>query len=224
MGKTLREVIGTLYRLEFPDGKSYIGACLCTASRRYHRHKRLAISGDTAPIHDAWRRLGPPQLIILSTGIARLSIWQEEKKAIRLNDTIAPHGYNAKSGSDKPPGHLGKPGGMLGKKHSDAARQKMTRSSLGKPGTNLGKRFSVEHKERIRQANLGKTHSAKSIERMRAAHRGAVCSDEHKEKIRKAMMGRPSPMRGRKHTEETKAKMRLARLRRKVEIDDQQPA
>lgn len=224
MGQTLREVIGTLYRLEFADGKSYIGACLCTASRRYHRHKRLALSGDTAPVHDAWRRLGAPQLIILHSSITESIIWREEKKTIRLNDTVVPNGYNAHNGSDKPPGHLGKPGGMLGRKHTDAARQKMRQSSLGKPGTNLGKQFSPEHKERIRQANLGKKHSAQSIERMSAAHRGAVCSDEHKEKIRQALIGRPSPMRGRKHSDETKAKMRRAQLRRKVEIDDQQSA
>ena len=210
----LREVIGTLYRLKFADGKSYVGACLCTASRRYHRHKRLAIDGDTAPVHEAWRRLGAPALVILATDISEDALWGAERNAIKNHTTRIPHGYNATSGSSRPPGHFGKKGAMTGRKHTAAARLKMSQSSIGKPGTNLGKKFSQEHRERIRQAMIGKRHTIEALAKMSAAHRGSVHSQETKEKIRLGNIGRISPMKGRKHSESTKAKMRDAQSRR----------
>ena len=82
--------------------------------------------------------------------------------------------------------------GIMGHKHSEETKQKISRARLGKP-TNLGKTMSAEQKQKLREANLGK-----------------IVSVETGQKISKAKKGKP----GNPRSEETKAKMRASHLAR----------
>jgi len=66
---------------------------------------------------------------------------------------------------------------MIGKKHSEETKRKMSLKKKGKP-------FSGK----IADWN-GKKHTPESIQKMRLAHAGSKCSPETREKIRKANSG-----------------------------------
>ena len=80
----------------------------------------------------------------------------------------------------------GVPSGMLGKKHSEETRQKMSESRRRRPS----KQHTPETKEKIRQARLGSKRSKETVEKQANAIRGR----------------KKQP-----HTEETKLKISLAR-------------
>ena len=62
--------------------------------------------------------------------------------------------------------------------------------------------------------NIGIKRSEETKKRMSEAQKGRIFSEETKRKIRErlAELNRPSPMKGKKHTEESKAKMRASTL------------
>jgi len=103
-------------------------------------------------------------------------------------------------------------------KETDKRVQKISEARKGRPTWNKG--LTKETDERIEKLanipwNKGKTkdmhtqleRSKKSRQKMSESHKGKKLTDEHKEKIRQKMLGRPSPMKGRHHTEEAKRKI-----------------
>lgn len=93
-----------------------------------------------------------------------------------------------------------------------------------------GRRHSEESKRLIGKANKG-ADTSKAVEASVAVRRGKSLSKEHKAKLSKALKGRRSPTKGmkfpdrksptksgftgKKHSEESKAKMRAAKRRRR---------
>lgn len=114
---------------------------------------------------------------------------------------------------------------FLGKKHSDETKRKISDANKGKPAPNKGVSPSQEVKEKLRLAHLGKKMSIESREKMSISRKGRTSgmkgkhqSEYSRKKISEAMRGenhpnygKPSPMKGRIHTEETKRKMREKR-------------
>jgi group I intron endonuclease len=126
-------------------------------------------------------------------------------------------------------------GGALGRKHSEETKRKISASNKGKKWTQeqrekirltrlnpsleeklrriengkrlaksrIGCHHSEESKRKISKSNIGKKCSLEAIEKMRLSHLGKKQSPEHLE-------NRMSKLRGRKNTEETKIKIRLA--------------
>jgi group I intron endonuclease len=126
------------------------------------------------------------------------------------------------------------PIGMRGKKHSEATKEKLRQ-------LNLGKKLSPESIEKTRQAHLGKPnnaylnknnigkmgmsgkkHSVESIEKMRQAKLGkyrgemTIIKPKHfkPKHFKKKEENYVHPNKGRKRSEETKAKMRISRIKR----------
>lgn len=118
---------------------------------------------------------------------------------------------------------------MRGKKHDEKARANMSRAHLGKPLSEehkakmRGRKLTEEHKAKLR----GRKHTAEEKAKIREAHTGKKCTEETKAKIRKKLTGRKlteehkakigvavsgekNGFFGRHHTEESRAKMRLA--------------
>jgi len=89
-----------------------------------------------------------------------------------------------------------------GRKHTDAAKEKVRQSRLGKP-TFLGKRHTAETKAKISRALTGRVFGEATIDKMRQARLGKTLSETTKEKLRMIMTGR-------KHTPETRAKISVA--------------
>lgn len=192
-----RPVIGDLYRLDFADGKSYIGASI-RSRKRYEEHRRLALQGNTAPVHAAWRLHGKPTFTILERGLQNDALWRAERNAIYHYNTLMPHGYNCMPGSEKAPGHLGFVASLE------------TRKKLS--NFHSGKKLTLEHAEKISKALTGKTrpaHSEETKKKMRLSHRGSIGykhTDETKQKIRLVQLGR-------KHSAETCEKRRLTAIK-----------
>lgn len=163
-----------LYRLDFPDGKSYIGACTCGGAERYKRHQKAVKGGSTLPVHKAWRRLGPPILIILKKNMLEEKLWSAEKQAIIKYGTKVPYGYNGYDGRDKAPG-------MLDKKHSENTLKIMSDAKKGK-------RHSLEHIEAVRQANLGKKRTREARINMGVAQKRRFENPQEREKARQGTL------------------------------------
>ena len=207
IGQT-HKMVGDLYRLDFADGKSYIGACICGAEKRYHDHERLVRKGEGHLIHKAWRKLGAPKLIVLQKRIPENKLWAAEKKAIAKHNTVFPDGYNGHPGTEKRHGMLGKtyvPSeehrkklsvALTGYKKTSEHRNNISKAQKGKPSTFKGHKHTEEAKEKNRQAHLGKKHT-----------------EEHKEKNRASHLGL-------KRTKETKARMSIAQLKRRQKERD----
>lgn len=68
------------------------------------------------------------------------------------------------------------PRGMLGKKHSEETKRKMSLASSGKPK-------SEEHRKNISLANLRRFKDPKEREKLSIAHKGIVLSEESKRKL-----------------------------------------
>ena len=188
---------GDLYRLDFVDGKSYIGACTCGAEKQYHKHQRYANKGSNRPVHVAWRKYGEPKLVILKKSLLENVLWGAEKMAILRHNTKVPLGYNGHYGSDKAPG-------FLLKKHTDEQKEIFSRI--------VHDRYqNPEAREKHRQANLGRKQTDAVRKNCRLAalkrHREKPFSEKTKEKIRQTNLGK-------KHTEETKLKMRQSHAKR----------
>ena len=81
--------------------------------------------------------------------------------------------------------------------HSEETKLKISKANKGKVSHRKGKPLSEEHKRKIGEAN-------------KTSHLGKKVSEETRQKIKESSFrkGKPGTMTGRKHSEETKAKMR----------------
>lgn len=95
--------MGEIYRLDFPNGKSYIGLSAVTAAARFYGHKRRAEQGSTKGIlYNAWRKYGEPTLVVLAI-VENSELAATEIRAIAAFNTISPNGYNLSFGGDTSP-------------------------------------------------------------------------------------------------------------------------
>jgi hypothetical protein len=91
-----------LYRLDFSNGKSYIGITETTALKRFAGHQAAVRKGRTTPVHCAWRKYGEPKLTVLAI-LEKGLLAATEIEAIKLFKTLSPHGYNLSFGGDLGP-------------------------------------------------------------------------------------------------------------------------
>jgi group I intron endonuclease len=122
--------------------------------------------------------------------------------------------------------------GFTGRNHSKETRQKMSESRTGSGNNMYGKTHSEEARKKISKAHKGKKLSEDHKAAFSLTWKGKKFSEEHKRKISEALKGRVfseehkkniseakalqnkgenNPMFGKKHSEETKAKMRKAK-------------
>lgn len=165
---------GCLYRLTFPNGKSYIGITKRTAVERFAQHAKSARIGKTGcAVHHAIAKFGPENVTVETLFVADLPYRiAMEVKVIEAFNTRAPNGYNMTEGGD----------GVCG---FDA----VTRAKMGL--ANKGRKMTAETKAKISAARTGKiSPSAETREKIGAALRGRTLSAEHRDKIGHAHRGR----------------------------------
>lgn len=98
-------------------------------------------------------------------------------------------------------------GATLGVTLSAEHRQKISKSSQGRQHT-------LEHRKKISEALTGKTKSPEHRQKISAAKLGLTASDETKKKFSAMRSGSGNPMFGKRHSEETKAKIRATKLKK----------
>jgi group I intron endonuclease len=212
--------MGTLYKLTFPNGKSYIGITKHTIERRVNKHiqdSRCNIKNYA--IHEAIRKYGEDSFEIRVLAMAdenELPVLEIE--AIKKHKTFGKGGYNLTAGGE----------GTLGRSFvvSEETKAKISKTTKGR----IGKPLSEETKQKLRDANLGKKASEETLKKMSAAQltvqKGKIISEETKSKISASLTGRKLTeeqkmnlvkkragklvgMSGKKHSDETKQKISI---------------
>jgi len=100
---------------------------------------------------------------------------------------------------------MGKNNTFYGKKHTKETIEKMKLANMGKNNPMYGKPRTEEVKQKLRLANLGKKHTKETIEKMKLASSG-------KNNPMYGKKGKLAPNYGNKCSEETKQKIRIARI------------
>jgi group I intron endonuclease len=173
---------GCVYRLTFPNGKSYIGATRKTADERFKVHlshsKRLSNSRHSKAVHHAIAKYGVENVLIETLLVAEITqCFDFEIKAIEKFKTRAPNGYNLTDGGE----------GV----HGIDAVTRLKISAAQKGNTyGKGKIPSIEKRQKISLANMGHFVSQETREKIGAVHKGKPLDVETKKKISDSLKGR----------------------------------
>lgn len=99
----MEEAMGELYKLDFPNGKSYIGITTGTAKKRFAGHRRGARSQKKCSLlARAWAKYGEPTLTTLAV-LEDDDLAQAEIRAIKAYGTLHPGGCNILEGGQISP-------------------------------------------------------------------------------------------------------------------------
>ena len=208
---------GALYKLTFPNGKSYIGITKYSIEHRIKIHIRSSRSGRKLAIYNAIRKYGEDSFQVQVLAMAHPDdLPQLEIDAIRKHDTFGINGYNMTAGGE----------GTLGRSFavSEKTKAKISKTTKGR----IGNPVSDETKQKLRAVNIGKKHTEESKKKrsvsLMGKQKGKITSEKTKAKISASLTGRklteeqklslitkrsgiPSGMSGKKHSEETKQKI-----------------
>ena len=147
--------MGYVYKItNTVNGKSYIGISIYEPeSNRIRKH--LTGHGSRV-LANAVKKYGRDAFTyeILEENVFTELLPDLEVAYIAKFSTIAPKGYNLTLGGD----------GIIGLKHTEESREKMSRAHLGKT-------LSQDHREKIGAANRGKIYSQETREKISNALR-----------------------------------------------------
>ena len=191
-------------------GQAYIGFDSNWPMRRY-MHKSDALLCKGHYFHNAIRKYGWDNFIweiLFEHEDDHYVLTVKEPEYILEHNTFWKNGgYNLTHGGD----------GIVGHKHTDEAKLKMSRAHSGKQiskesreklsNSNKGKKRSDATKEKIRIARLGTIGSNDTKLKMSLAHKGKTVSTETRKKMSAWQIGR-------KFSQETIEKMRQKALLR----------
>lgn len=181
-----------LYRLTFPNGKSYIGITSGAVKRRVLRHVSQAKEGRRSAVSQAIRKYGTFETVVLAVAGDWSYLCDLEQRAIAAFGTLAPNGYNLTLGGE----------GVLGVKQTKERREAHSAAMRGKGMGNkraLGYRHTKEAKKKISEAGVGREFSAERRAKIGATkvgnkyNLGRTVSEETREKIAAAQRGIPRP-------------------------------
>ena len=123
--------MGELYRLDFNNGKSYVGITVKKAANRFKHHKRDATHGSKYLVHRAWRKYGEPKMTVLAI-LEDGELPSTEIRAIKIFGTMTPNGYNMTPGGEESPMLVPAiKAKLVGIKRSKESRAKMSESKKG---------------------------------------------------------------------------------------------
>lgn len=195
--------MGYVYKLDFPNGLSYVGVTTKTPAARLRQHKKEAAAGRGYAVHAAIREHGDPTLSVLAQ-VEDSELHAAEVKAIAEWGTLHPEGYNMTAGG-------------VGGPICDASRNKRREVRLAEPGF-------AESMVKLHEGNRGRSHTPESRENMARAQKGREITEEAKRKSRASILARsdyPERCASLKaysstlvHSQETKERIRRSLLAR----------
>lgn len=207
--------LGAVYAIvHLRSGALYVGSSVNVKQRWENHRTRLKCGTHTnKKLQAAWAKYGHQEFefSILEDRIALAMLRAREQAWI--DGTLA---ATREGGFNLCP----IAGSFLGRKHSEATKEKCRAAKLGRPAPahvaenlrafNEGRVFTKEHREAIGVAHRGRKRAAEAVEKTAAAHRGKKRSEETRAKMSAASAGNTKWL-GRKHTEEAKRKQSEAR-------------
>jgi group I intron endonuclease len=215
------------------NGKQYVGITK-DLKRRWRQH--FSVNGSAPALHAAIKKYGEDGFVFthICDAFDFECACDLERLLIQQHNTKSPYGYNLTDGGD----------GVVGRSMTDEEKEVRRRAMKCfvdglspeersvKFGWAKGRKWAPEKIEQIRASNkgknLGKRPSDETRKKMSAAHKTRIrkpLSEETKEKIRQTLLGRKMPESekskhasfvGRRHTEETKAKIRASNIATKA--------
>jgi group I intron endonuclease len=209
--------MGCLYKIEFPNGKEYVGISSTTAAQRFKGH---CAGKNGQLVVRALRKYGKNNVNVKTLVVA--NDWKYlcllEQRAIKAYATKTPHGYNMTDGGE----------GTLGCIPSEESRRKMSLKVISEEQKRavaaaskgnkhaLGYRHTAEARAKIAAAGIGCRISEDGRARISAARKGKPLSAEHCAKLSASHVGKVSGNKGVKWSEETRAKHAARHAARKV--------
>jgi group I intron endonuclease len=214
------------------NGKQYVGLTK-NLDRRHKEH--LSANGSAPALHAAIKKYGADKFIFshICDAFDFEAACDLERMLIQQHNTKAPYGYNLTDGGE---GVVGRPmtdqDKQIRRAASSAYAANLTQDERAKKYGTKGRKPTVATLEKMRTSmmgkNLGKKPTEETRSKMSIAHKSRTrspLSEETKEKIRQSLLGRKMPesekpkhasFLGRKHTEETKAKIRASNIATKA--------
>jgi group I intron endonuclease len=211
-------------------GEMYVGQTIQKLHTRWKRHCNL--KSQCSKISNAIKKYTPEQFYIdqIDYGTSFIELNMKEVYWIQKLNTLSPNGYNlqigGKNGSPSKETKQKIGNGRRGKKHTEESKSKISKTRKSRTY-----KITEERKQKMREicyARKGTKRSPESVERMKIAQikyrkENPIVSAETRKKIsigqQKIAKQKGEIARlywtGRKHTEETKAKMRISNAGRK---------
>lgn len=184
-----------LYKIDLPDGRSYIGVTTQGIKKRMANHK-ANIKRRKLPLYLAMSnfKFEDCKVTVLETGMLD-HMMEAEKIAIVKFNTRYPYGLNMEGGGIKKAGEVHKE--TLKKLSAASTGNKLSDESKEKIGNaNRGRKASDETKAKLSAMRIGNTnslgHKVSEETRLKTSEslKGRVFSEEHKAKIANALRGK----------------------------------
>ncbi len=200
----------TLYKLEFPNGKLYIGGAR-DLRKRWRGHRSYALGKRSAPVHKAIRKFGleAVRMVPLAIGPAEYIFDLEIRAISAFNLRDRKYGYNVCVGGKIAPTKAPIVAQKVASKNKGRSPSDETRAKISAAGR--GRKHSPESIARMSVAQKGRIVSDDAKAKLRVAHTGKKASAETREKMRAAKLGKPSGGKGFRHSDETRAKLCVVR-------------
>jgi hypothetical protein len=187
---------GSLYRLDFADGKRYIGVTTQSMARRVGQHISKVARGAGSAMYSAWRECGAPRVVVLARAGGAF-LFELERRAIGAYGTLWPTGYNTMTGGEMNAAsmpHIREKisAANRGREISATTRAKLAASRRGRP-------LSAQCRAKISAAFRGKRRkpfTPEHLANMAAAQRGKTLSAEHRRHITEGNLRRWARSRG----------------------------
>ena len=199
-----KEYIGYIYlTTNLINGKVYVGQQTTNTKNYYGSGNLIKLALSKYGIHNFKK-----EILCYCSTVSDLN--ESERFYIsKYNSTNKKIGYNIAIG--------GTDGTMLGRKHSELTKHKISQSHTGKilsdehkkklseskKGKKLPKRTD-EFKQKLRLANLGKKHTKESKNKMSQSHKGKRLTEKTKYKMSEIKKGEKNHFYGCTHNEKTK--------------------
>lgn len=178
---------GIIYRItNTTNQKFYIGKTTRTLQKRWREHCRAAKRGTSYRLYNAIRKYGIDSFIV--EVVEEVPSYLLNEREVYWIETLSPV-YNMTSGGD----------GQTGLTHSTESKMKMRDARLRLNTKGINNPF------------FGKTHSDEARRKMSAAAKKR-CTTEWRARMSERMMGDSNVHRGKPKTQETKDKMRAAKI------------
>lgn len=186
--------MGELYRLDFENGKSYIGITTKTSKERLKGHAKASKKRNNVALYNAWNKYGIPKLSVIAI-VENKFLAETEIKAISIFKTIVPFGYNSTPGGDISPMTVPEIAAKMKKPKTESHKMNLSLSRIGK-------KASVEAKLKMSLARKGRKATEKEIERI---------TNFNPMKNPEIAFKNGNKRKGQKRSEETKNNMRKPR-------------